>query len=161
MVNHCAMALDPLDERLIALLQENARATYAELGQAVGLSASAAKRRVDRLRADGVIRRFTAVIDPVVQGWTTEAYVELFCRARTTPSDVFSLAARYPQVMSACTVSGEADALFHVRAAGVRDFERILELISADAIVVRTKSVIVLSRAEDAAVRRTTPPRRG
>lgn len=142
------MPLDPIDERLIALLQENARASYAELGSAVGLSAPAAKRRVDRLRSAGVITGFTATVDPAALGWTTEAYVELYFRPRTSPTTAVSrIAAKYPQVVSACTISGESDALLQVRAAGVHDFERILTLIGAEPVVERTKSVIVLSRA--------------
>jgi DNA-binding Lrp family transcriptional regulator len=113
----------------------------------VGLSAPAAKRRVDRLRSSGVIRGFTAVVDPVALGWTTEAYVELYCTARTAPSAIFAIAAKHPQVVYACTVSGEANALLHVRAADVHDFEQILERIETEPVVVRTKSVIVLSRA--------------
>lgn len=140
------MSMDPVDEQIIAALQQDARATYAELGARVGLSAPAAKRRVDRLRARGVITGFTVVVDPAALGWTTEAYVELYCRARTAPSQLFAVAAKHPQVVSVCTVSGEADGMLHVRARSVQDFERVLERISAEPIVVRTKSVIVLSR---------------
>lgn len=135
-----------MDERIIVLLRQDARTTFAQLGSEVGLSAPAAKRRVDRLRAGGVITGFTALVDPAALGWTTEAYIELYCRARTAPAAVFAVAAKHPQVVSACTVSGEADALLHVRAHSVQDFERVLERISADPVVVRTKSVIVLSR---------------
>lgn len=138
--------VDAIDEQLIALLRQDARSTYADLGAAVGLSAPAAKRRVDRLRRDGVITGFTALVDPVALGWTTEAYIELYCRARTAPAAVFAVAARHPQVVSVCTISGEADALLQVRARSVQDFERVLEQIGADPVVVRTKSVIVLSR---------------
>lgn len=137
---------DAIDERLIALLRQDARSTYADLGAAVGLSAPAAKRRVDRLRRDGIITGFTALVDPAALGWTTEAYIELYCRARTAPAAVFAVAARHPQVVSVCTISGEADALLQVRARSVQDFERVLEQIGADPVVVRTKSVIVLSR---------------
>ena len=139
--------LDAVDRQLVSLLQADGRATYSELGAAVGLSAPAAKRRVDRLRASGVVTGFTAVVDPQAFGWTFEAYVELYCRARTAPAAVFALARRYPEVVAACTISGDADALLQVRAAGVHDFERILASIGAEPIVVRTKSVIVLSRA--------------
>jgi DNA-binding Lrp family transcriptional regulator len=140
------MTLDDVDEQLIAALQRDARATYAELGARVGLSAPAAKRRVDRLRATGVITGFTVRLDPAALGWATEAYVELYCRARTSPSQLFAVAAKHPQVISVCTVSGEADGMLHVRARSVQDFERVLERISAEPVVARTKSVIVLSR---------------
>jgi DNA-binding Lrp family transcriptional regulator len=140
------MPLDRIDEQLVALLLADARSTFAHLGAAVGLSAPAAKRRVDRLRATGVITGFTAMVDPAALGWTTEAYVELFCASRTTPAAVFAIAAKHPQVVSSCTVSGEANALLHLRAQDVKDFERVLERIESEPVVVRTKSVIVLSR---------------
>jgi DNA-binding Lrp family transcriptional regulator len=139
--------LDTIDEQIIARLVDNARASYAEIGQAVGLSAPAVKRRVDRLRDAGVITGFTALVDLEALGWTTEAFVELHCRARTSPSELFAIAAKHPQVVYACTVSGDADALLHLRCRDVRDFEQTLERISAEPAVARTKSVIVLSRA--------------
>jgi DNA-binding Lrp family transcriptional regulator len=138
--------LDDIDERILAELRDDGRASFAAVGAKVGLSASAVKRRVDRLLDDGVITGFAAVVDPEAIGWTTEAYVELWCAPSTTPAQVLAVAARHPQVVSAATISGEADALVHVRATSVHDFERVLERIGADPAVVRTKSAIVLSR---------------
>ncbi len=143
------MALDDLDQQIIGALIEDARATYAEIGAEVGLSAPAVKRRVDRLRATGAITGFSARVDPAALGWTTEAYVELFCRGRTSPTDIRAAVARYPEVVDACTVTGEADALLRIRATDVRHFERIVERISAEPFVVRTRSEIVLSRLID------------
>jgi hypothetical protein len=48
--------------------------------------------------------------------------------------------------VAACTISGDADALLHVLASDVRHFEQVLEKISAEPFVVRTRSEIVLSR---------------
>ena len=105
------MAFDDLDRRIVAALVDDARATYAEVGSVVGLSAPAVKRRVDRLRASGAITGFSAQVDPTALGWTTEAYVELFCRGRTSPGDIAAAVAKHPEVIDACTVTGEADAL--------------------------------------------------
>ena len=77
--------MDGIDQQIVSCLLADGRATYAEIGDVVGLSAPAVKRRVDRLRADGVIRGFTAVIDPVALGWSTEAYVEVFCQGTVSP----------------------------------------------------------------------------
>ena len=74
------VAFDELDQRIVGALVENARATYSEIGGRVGLSAPAVKRRVDRLRATGAFTGFSATVNPAALGWTTEAYVELFCR---------------------------------------------------------------------------------
>ena len=139
-------AFDELDERIVAVLVEDARASYADIGSTVGLSASAVKRRVDRLRASGAITGFTVTVDPSALGWTTEAYVELFCRGRTSPSAIGAALSKYPEVTGAATITGEADALLHIRAADVQHFEQVVERISAEPFVDRTRSVIVLSR---------------
>ncbi|HEY8045082.1 MAG TPA: Lrp/AsnC family transcriptional regulator [Streptosporangiaceae bacterium] len=139
-------AFDELDERIVAVLVGDARASYADIGTTVGLSASAVKRRVDRLRASGAITGFTVTVDPSALGWTTEAYVELFCRGRTSPSAIGAALSKYPEVTGACTITGEADALLHIRAADVQHFEQVVERIVAEPFVDRTRSVIVLSR---------------
>lgn len=140
------MGLDDIDQRIVARLRDDARASFAEIGATVGLSAPAVKRRVDRLRASGVITGFMAVVDPSALGWSTEAYVEVYCQGKTTPAMIAAAVTRHPEVVDACTVSGEADALVHVMAADMRHFEEVLERIGAEKFVVRTKSVLVLSR---------------
>jgi DNA-binding Lrp family transcriptional regulator len=138
--------LNRLDRAIIVALIEDARATYAEIGHQVGLSASAVKRRVDRLRGIGAITGFSARVEPRVLGWTTEAYVELFCRGKTSPSEIAIAVARHPEVVSACTVTGEADALLHIRATDMRHVEQVIQRIAAEPFVVRTKSAVVLAR---------------
>ena len=140
------MSLDEIDARIIAALRDDARASFAAIGATVGLSAPATKRRVDRLRASGVITGFTALVDPAALGWATEGYIELYCQGRTAPSTIAAAVMRHPEVVAACTVSGDADALVHVVAADMRHFEQVLERIGAEKFVVRTKSVLVLSR---------------
>jgi DNA-binding Lrp family transcriptional regulator len=145
------LRLDQIDQRIIALLQEDARASYAEIGAAVSLSAPAVKRRVDRLRSAGVIRGYTAVIDPGAVGWTTEAFVELFCTGRTSPQQLRAAAKRHPAVVGAYTISGEADALVHLRAVDMAELEQALENLRAEPFVTSTRSMIVLSRLLDTA----------
>lgn len=140
------MSLDEIDARIVTALIRDARASYAVIGNEVGLSAPAVKRRVDRLRATGAITGFSARVDPAALGWTTEAYVELFCGGRTSPEEIAAAVRKYPEVADACTITGEADALVHIRAADVKHFEQVMERIGAEPFVLRTRSVIVLSR---------------
>ena len=127
----------------------DARTTYADIGQSVSLSAPAVKRRVDRLRSVGVIKGFTAVVDPKAVGWTTEAFVELFCTGRTTPAQITMATKRHPEVVGAYTVSGEADALVHLRTADIPHLEQVLERLRAEPFITSTRSMIVLSRLGD------------
>ncbi|MDI6099157.1 Lrp/AsnC family transcriptional regulator [Actinoplanes sp. NEAU-A12] len=140
------MQMDAVDQRIIALLVADARASYADIGVKVSLSAPAVKRRVDRLRSTGVIKGFTAVIEPSAVGWTTEAFVELFCTGRTTPAQITVATRRHPEVVGAYTVSGQADALVHLRAADIGHLEQALERLRAEPFVTSTRSMVVLSR---------------
>jgi DNA-binding Lrp family transcriptional regulator len=144
-----SLQMDAVDQRIVALLVSDARASYAEIGSKVSLSAPAVKRRVDRLRARGVIKGFTTVVDPAAVGWTTEAFVELFCTGRTTPAQLTVATRRHPEVVGAYTVSGEADALVHLRAADIAGLEQALERLRAEPFVTSTRSMIVLSRLVD------------
>ena len=54
------MSLDEIDARIVTALIRDARASYTVIGNEVGLSAPAVKRRVDRLRASGAITGFSA-----------------------------------------------------------------------------------------------------
>ncbi len=143
------MQLDETDKRIIAALTADARSSFADIGQAVSLSAPAVKRRVDRLRAAGVIRGFTAVVDPAAIGWTTEAFIELFCTGRTTPAQISTAVRQHPEVVGAYTVSGEADALVHLRAADIPHLEQALERLRSEPFVTSTRSMIVLTRLLD------------
>lgn len=141
--------MDVIDRQVVGCLLRNARATFAEIGTQVGLSAPAAKRRVDRLLASGALRGFTAVVDPTVLGWTIEAYVELYCRGTVSPQELQRSLERVPEVVSACTVTGAADALLQMRATDVTHLEEAMERIRQEPNVDHTQSVIVLSRLID------------
>ena len=140
------MLRDDVDRQIVALLSDNARLPYPAIAERVGLSAPAVKRRIDRLVADGTITAFTVAVDPAALGATTEAFVELFCAGRTNPAQLRDLAESHPAVVAAYTVTGSADALFHLRCASTQDLEATLEHIRASDVVERTNSVIVLSR---------------
>ncbi len=144
-----SLQLDEQDRQIVAWLLRDGRASFREIGEAVGLSAPSVKRRVDRLREDGIITGFTATVDPAVLGASTEAYVELFCEGRTAPARIRTALAKYPEVVEVVTVTGDADALVHLRVDGTAGLEAVLEHIRAESIVSRTRSVVVLSRLVD------------
>ncbi len=58
------MNLDKIDNKIIALLSENARASYSEIGRIVGLSRIAVKNRITELEESGVIDGYRAVVKP-------------------------------------------------------------------------------------------------
>ena len=147
-VGLCAIILrmDATDRRILSLLMEDGRRTYDDIGGRVNLSAPSVKRRVDRLRAAGALRGFTAIVDHAALGWGTEALVELFYRPGTTLSEVTRTLRDHPEVVEAWSVTGEADAIARVRTEDNSDLERLIIDLQRNGLVERTRSVIVLSR---------------
>ncbi|OMC13447.1 MULTISPECIES: Lrp/AsnC family transcriptional regulator [unclassified Mycobacterium] len=141
--------LNETDERILSELTENARATFAEIGQKVNLSAPAVKRRVDRMLDDGVIKGFTTVIDRNALGWNTEAFVQVFCHGTIAPDQLRAAWVDMPEVVSAATVTGTSDAILHVLARDMRHLETALERIRASADIERSESIVVLSNLID------------
>ncbi len=137
--------MDAIDRKIVTLLRENARRSFKDIGKHVHLSAPAVKRRVDRLEDEGVVRGYTAVVDPAAFGWHTEAFVDLFCDGRMPGEVIKRTVEKEPTVVSAHTVAGEASALLHVMAEDTRDLELALERIRKVEGVDRTVTEVVLS----------------
>jgi DNA-binding Lrp family transcriptional regulator len=137
--------MDRIDHRIVALLRENARRSFQDIGAQVSLSAPAVKRRVDRLERDGVIRGYSANVDPQALGWNTHAFVELFCEGRMSGEAVREAIADHPEVEGAYTIAGAASAILHLRAADTRHLEQALERLREAPGVSRTQTQVVLS----------------
>jgi DNA-binding Lrp family transcriptional regulator len=137
--------MDATDRQIVALLRENARRSFKDIGRNVGLSAPAVKRRVDRLEEAGVVRGYTAVIDPHAFGWHAEAFVDLYCEGGMSGDAIKRVVETEPRVASAHTVAGEASAMLHVMAEDTKDLELALERIRNTDGISRTVTEVVLS----------------
>ena len=144
--------MDAVDRKILALLAEDARRSYDDIGRHVALSAPAVKRRGDRLRRDGALLGFTTVVDEAALGATTEALVELFYAPGTLLDQVADTLRRHPEVIEAFSVTGEADAIARLRTRDNADLERVIMELQRDGLVVRTRSQVVLSRLVDRVV---------
>ena len=136
---------DELDRKIVAALVANARTSFSEIGAAIGLSATAVKRRVDRMRENDIITGFTTTVRPAALGWATEAYVEVYCDSAAPPRRLAEVVRNHPEITAAMTVTGGADALLHVRATDVEHFEEVLERIRSEPFIRKTISYMVLS----------------
>lgn len=143
------LSLDQTDVEIVGLLRENARRSFQEIGSRVGLSAPAVKRRVDRLEELGVIRGYSAVVDPARLGWPTVALVELYCDGRMAGGEVAAAVRDHPEVAAAYTVAGAASAVLVLRAADTHHLEQTLDRIRESDGVLRTQTAVVLSTLLD------------
>ncbi len=121
------MPLDSIDLRILRELQTRGRISNQDLAEAVALSPSACHRRVHRLEASGVIRGFTALLDPHAVGRRVVVFVEITLTAQAEDIlDAFERAiARIPDVLECHLMAGAADYLVKVAAEDSEDFARI------------------------------------
>ncbi|MFC9440368.1 Lrp/AsnC family transcriptional regulator [Nocardia sp. NPDC057030] len=138
--------MDDIDRRILEHLLRQARASFQEIGSAVGLTAPAVKRRVDKMVASKQITGFTALVNPAAMGWKTEAYVEVYYRDNISPAELRRTLEPIPQIVGVWTIAGEADALVHVMATDMAEIEVTVERIRENVRVGRTRSSIVMSR---------------
>jgi Lrp/AsnC family transcriptional regulator, leucine-responsive regulatory protein len=121
-------ALDEIDCALLAALQERGDAPNLELARSVGLSPAATSRRVQRLRAEGIIEAIRAVVVPEQVGLVVEAYV-LVTLAEHAPDADARFArevAAMPNVLRADGIAGAEDALLHVAVPTPAELQRLL-----------------------------------
>ena len=138
--------MDDLNHAILGQLTANARATFADIGAAVGLSAPAVKRRVDVMLARGEIAGFTTVVDPAVLGRGTEAFVEVTWAENVSKSRIRTDLEQIPEVVGVWTVAGDADAIVHVVAGGIPEVEATVERLRGNQGIARTRTSIVMSR---------------
>jgi len=141
--------LDAVDRRIVALLRQDAKLTFAQIGAEVSLSATAVKRRVDRLEHDGVIVGYTAIVEPNLLGPAVETVMEIYCADRTSPTDMHASLHDIDEIVTAFTVSGDADALVRARVESIEHLEKLVERLRRDPNIVRTRTMIVLSTIID------------
>jgi Lrp/AsnC family leucine-responsive transcriptional regulator len=122
------VVLDDIDCAILAELQGRGDLPNLELARRVGLSAAATSRRVQRLRAEGVIEAVRAVVAPEQVGQVVEAFV-LVSLAEHSPGADTRFArelAGMPNVVRADSIAGADDALVHVVASTPAELQRLL-----------------------------------
>ena len=113
--------LDDRDLEIIAALQDDARATYADVATRVGLSASAVHDRVRKLEQQGVIRRYSAIIDPEALGLFVTALIAASPLDPRQPDDLPQRVAEFPEVEDCYSVAGEANYMLEGRIRRLRE----------------------------------------
>jgi Lrp/AsnC family transcriptional regulator, leucine-responsive regulatory protein len=136
--------LDERDLEIVAALQEDARATYADVGQRVGLSASSVHDRVRKLEQAGVIRGYRAIVDPDALGLVITALVAATPLDPQQPDDLPDRLADFPEVEDCLSVAGEANYILKVRTRTTADLEDLIRRLREKAGVA-TRTTIALS----------------
>ncbi|MCW2997276.1 MAG: Lrp/AsnC family transcriptional regulator [Solirubrobacterales bacterium] len=142
--------IDDLDRRIVEILRHDGRATLADVGQRIGLSSPAVKRRLDRLQQLGVITGFGARIDDAKLGRPLQAFTELRFVGNTKVADIAGVARGLPEVQAVFTLAGDPDAIVWLRVRDTRHLTETIDQLRRSNNVAGTKTLMVLNTWEPA-----------
>ncbi|MGZ8612339.1 MAG: Lrp/AsnC family transcriptional regulator, partial [Actinomycetota bacterium] len=136
--------MDDRDLEILAALQDDARATYADVGRRVGLAASSVHDRVRKLEQLGAIRGYRAVVDPESVGLFVTALVAVTPLDPTQPDDLPERVRDFPEVEDCYSVAGESNYVLKVRTRTTGALEELIRRLREKGEV-QTRTTIALS----------------
>jgi Lrp/AsnC family transcriptional regulator len=125
--------MDRIDRKILALLQQDASRSVAEIGHAVGLSSTPCWKRIQRLEADGVIQRRVAVVDQDKVGLGTTVFVSIETGDHSVEwLDRFARAVgAMPEVMEFYRMAGDIDYMLRVVVPDVQAYDAFYKRLIA------------------------------
>ncbi len=136
--------LDERDRQILAILQEDARAAFSQIGDRVGLAPSSVHSRIRKLERAGVIRGFRADVDPEAVGLFVTALVSVMPLDARQPDDLPDRVREFPEVEACHSVAGDENYLLKVRTRTTAELEDLLRRLREKAGV-NTRTTVVLS----------------
>ncbi len=136
--------MDDIDRAIVLALQRNARIAFRDLAAQVGLSPNATAERVRRLERAGVLRGYTAIVDPAAAGRKLTALIDVRLRRGTPPERFEPFIADNDLVVDAAHVTGTFDYHLKVAVADPGELDDLIRMLKAKAEVVETGTRIVL-----------------
>jgi Lrp/AsnC family transcriptional regulator, cysteine-sensing transcriptional activator len=117
--------MDAIDRKILSVLQEDASLSVAEIGQRVGLSSTPCWKRIQRLEADGVIRKRVALVDAekIGLGITVFVSVETGDHSQEWLQTFAQLVGAMPEVMEFYRMAGDVDYMLRVVVADIQGYD--------------------------------------
>lgn len=114
--NSSEIRLDNYDLKILRLLQANSRTTVKEIAQQISLSTTPVHERIKRLELSGVIKQYTAIVNPasVRRGLTVICYISLKEHSKTAGLKFVNAILNMPEVLECYSISGEFDFMLKV-----------------------------------------------
>jgi len=137
--------LSDTDARLLAILQADGRRSYADLGMDVGMAGPSAHERVKKLEARGVIRGYSADVNPAALGLGVLAFIWVTQAPGTVAADLMPAFEAIPEIEECHHITGEADYLLKIRAADMEHLGRVVRQIQTTEHVFATETDVVFT----------------
>ena len=142
--------MDPTDLKIIALLQQNGRATQLEIAQLVGLSQPAVAERIRKLEERGFVTGYTALVDAVKLGKDITAFISVGIEHPRFFERFGEKICSLPEVLECHRVAGPASYILKVRTDNTKTLDKLLvETIRIIEWVTHTDTTIVLKSIKE------------
>lgn len=149
------MHIDKFDHKILALLQEDASLSAADIGERIGLSQSQCWRRIERLEAEGIIVKRVAIVDRKKLGLNVMlfAHVKLIGHGKESLPEFSKAIARFPEVLDCHVLLGTVDFILRIVTRDMESYERFFfERLSRLPMVQEVNSMIALTQIKGATV---------
>ena len=141
--------LDALDRKIVQLLIKNARISYSDIGQEVGISRVAVKARIQALEQRGIIEEYTTIINPQKISGAVSCYFEIETQPDTL-AEVTEILKQNETIAQVYRVTGKNKLHVHAVAASGEEMEKLIqEVIDPLPGVVSCGCNMILSRIKD------------
>jgi Lrp/AsnC family leucine-responsive transcriptional regulator len=137
--------VDAIDLRLVELLRDNARVSFAELARKVGLSAPAVHERVGKLESSGVIRGYRADVAPEPIGLGVTALIGIVEESTANPDDVIEALRELPEIEACYFLAGPESFQLMARVGTIAELEQLVMRLSRTPGIAATRTTIALS----------------
>lgn len=120
--------LDPIDVKILALLQQDASLSTAEVAERVGVSQSPCWRRIQRLREEGYIKATVAIVDRLKLGFQLQIFAQakMLRLTEEARAEFFRQVENIPEILECYTLFGEMDIMMKVIAPDVLWYQEFI-----------------------------------
>lgn len=144
--------LDPIDRKILELLQANSNITNAQLAQEIGLSAAPTLERVKKLEIAGIIRSYHAVVDPASVGLGVSTFVMASLKGHNKENiaKFMNAIAEIKEIVECHHVTGSADFILKIVCTDIPSYQNLmLEKVTNIEVVDNLQSMVILSTLKD------------
>jgi Lrp/AsnC family leucine-responsive transcriptional regulator len=141
--------MDTNDSKIIGQLMHKGRSTWAELGTLLNLSAPAAADRVHKLEEAGVIRGYSAIINPDAIGCGLAALISVIIEYPEQRSNLLKKVNELPEILECYHVAGDVDYILKARCNSTHDLERLISEELKAFPGIKTRTMVILSTVKE------------
>ena len=139
------MTIDVIDAKILEVLQENARVSLSELSKRINLSLSAASERLKKLESSGIIKQYTAILDPASVDRELRALMMVNVDNSGNITELKKLIEQSGEILEAYFVAGDCDYVIKIATKNTSTLANLVNQIKAVKSVKRTETMVLLN----------------